>query len=103
MPTSSTNHDVREKPKGSAREMRELSAKRGVREVCREKENFGKVILIKGKRVLNKIWAFICFALQQYSVLIPSTVQLCKILSNFKRPDGGVNFINFVNSIIYYC
>jgi hypothetical protein len=54
---------VREKPKGSAREMRELSVERGgreqrvVREVCqerereRERENFGKIILIRGERV----------------------------------------------------
>ena len=112
MPTSSTDHDVREKPKGSAREMRGLSAERGVREqrvvreVCRERERerkkkFGKVLLIRGERVLNKICGFIRFALQQYLVLIPSTIQLCKNFSNLRRPDGSVNFMVFVNSIIY--
>jgi hypothetical protein len=63
---------VREKPKGNAREMGELSAKRekcdraraerGARGLPRERENFGKVIL--GERVLlNKIWVFICLTL----------------------------------------
>ena len=57
MPTSLTDHDVREKPKGSAREMQELSAERvkcnrareqrEMQEVSAERENFGKVILIK--------------------------------------------------------
>jgi hypothetical protein len=32
----------------------------------------------------NKIRGFICLPLQQYSVLIPSTVALCKILSNLR-------------------
>ncbi len=52
------NHDVREKPKGSVRVMRELSAERGgeraqsgARSVERERENFGKVFLIRGERV----------------------------------------------------
>ena len=62
-PTSSTDHDVREKPKRSAREIRELFAKgekcdraraEMVQEVCRERErNFGKVILIKGESVIE--------------------------------------------------
>ena len=51
--------------------------------------------------MLNKICGFICFALQQYSVLIPSTIQLCKNFSNLRRPNVSVNFMIFVNSIIY--
>ena len=67
----------------------------------RERENFGKVLLIKGEIVLNKIYGFIRFAFQQYSILISSTVQLCKNFSNLRRPDVSVNFMIFVNSIIY--
>jgi hypothetical protein len=54
---------VREKPKGSAREMRELSAERvkcnhareqrGVQEVSAKRENFGKVILIRKESVIE--------------------------------------------------
>ena len=51
--------------------------------------------------MLNKIFGFIRFALQQYSISIPSTVQLCKNFSNLRRLDGSVIFMIFVNSIIY--
>ena len=71
------------------------------RERERERENFDKVLLIRGERVLNKICGFIRFALQQYSVLILSTIQLCKNFSNLRRPNVSVNFMIFVNSIIY--
>ena len=63
MPASLTDHDVREKPKGSAREMQELSAERvkcnrareqrEMQEVSAERENFGKVILIKKESVIE--------------------------------------------------
>ena len=69
----------------------------------RERENFGKVFLIRGERVSGiKEAYFICFALEQYSVLILSTVQLCKIFIYYKRPDVSVFWMNFVNSDIYY-
>jgi hypothetical protein len=35
----------------------------GARGLPRERENFGKVLLMRGERVLNKIYGFIRFAL----------------------------------------
>ena len=53
----------------------EERAQSGARSAERERENFGKVFLIRGERVSGiKVAYFICFALKQYSVLIPSTV-----------------------------
>ena len=89
----------------------ELSTERGGREHRavrslpreRDKKKFGKVFLIRGERVSGiKEAYFICFALEQYSVLIPSTVQLCKNFIYYERPDGSVFWMNFVNSDIYY-
>ena len=74
-------------------------------EVCREREkkNFGKVFLIRGERVSGiKEAYFICFALEQYSVLIPRIVQWCKSFIYYERPDVSVVWMNFVNSEINY-
>ena len=101
---------MREKPKGSARVMWSFRPREGGEstercEVCREREKkkFGKVFLIRGERVSGiKEAYFICFALEQYLVLIPSTVQLCKNFIYYERPDGSVFWMNFVNNDIYY-
>ena len=53
------------------------------------------------REVVNKKTKKIALPVLQYSVLIPSTVQLCKTFSNLRRPDGRGNFVIFVNSIIY--
>ena len=72
----------------------ELSTERGGREHSgarsaeRERENFGKVFLIRGERVSGiKEAYFICFALEQYSVLIV-LFNCVKILSIMKDRIG---------------
>ena len=43
------------------------------------------------------------YLMLQYSVLIPCTVTLGIILSNYRRPDGSMFFEIFRYIVIYFC